>query len=609
MTVIKRIEIRNFRSIHHLIIDGGLKNLNVLVGNNDIGKSNILRALNLFFNNKTDIGKSIDFWEDFNKNIKRSSGKGQYIKIILDIDLKYEKNKYVRWTRQWNNQGVRNIDIKEVFLDDGTASSFIASSRAPGWLDRIIFRYIPAIKAPSYFQHLFEELHDLLNSTYSKQFQENTKSLIQSIQDITTEITTELSESLSLKNKISLPTDLKVFFGSLDFSLELNGRNFNLASRGDGIKVRHIPVVLRFLAQKVNINRKGALDIQTIWGFEEPENNLEMSHAFEVAKKFIEYSAEIQMFITTHSPAFYSLKDDKKNTSCWFVERNIEDSTMVTNIAEETIDIDEKMGILAYITPFVNEKNEEIKKEKEERFKLIDQINSLNPQTKCIVFTEDSADELQMIKAIIEANRFVIEETTFFSYEGKDNLKNAIYASKWLIKEKFKNVKHVIFHRDRDIDGDMIYKKLMDTLPSNYYLFITEGYDLDSYFLNEAHICNIYPELHQAFVKQKIDEAIRDTSEKSIKKLIDGLFQMYHDNKSLTKVHSPSRLEKEAQKLYDEDTLRYSYGKTVLGNLKGKLQHKTTSKNFMVFKPTEHLKLDILRKISGEIWNNNTDDE
>ena|SRR5690554_5620777 len=603
MTVIKRIEIRNFRSIHHLIIEDGLKDLNVFVGNNDIGKSNILRALNLFFNNKTDIGKDIDFWEDFNKNIKRSSGKGQYIKIILDINLKYEKNKYVRWTRQWNNQGVRNIDEKTVFHNDGTHSQFIASSRAPGWLDRIIFRYIPAIKAPSYFQHLFEELHDLLNTTYSKQFQENTKSLIESIQEITTEITEELSESLSLENKISLPTDLKIFFGSLDFSLNLNGRNFNLSGRGDGIKVRHIPVVLRFLADKATLSKKGAVDVQTIWGFEEPENNLEMSHAFEVAKKFMEYSSKIQMFITTHSPAFYSLKDNEKNTSCWFVDRSDENSTTVSNIADGTIDLDAKMGILAFITPFVNDKNEELKREQEERRKLTEQIELLlNPSTKCIVFTEDSADELLMIKTITAANKFKIDETTFFSYDGKDNLKNVIYTSKWLIKEKFKGVEHVIFHRDRDVDGDIIAQYLSKSLPSNYHLFMTEGYDLDSCFIKKEHIKSIYPELEEGFIQQKIDEAINETSEKSIQKLKDGLFQMYHENKTLNKTHSPTKLEKEAKRLFDENKQRYSYGKTVLGNLKSKLQHKINSRPFNIFSPTEYLKIDNLLNISNQLW-------
>lgn len=47
---IRRIEITNFRSIQKIVIDSA--RLQVIVGNNDAGKSNILRALNLFLTHK-----------------------------------------------------------------------------------------------------------------------------------------------------------------------------------------------------------------------------------------------------------------------------------------------------------------------------------------------------------------------------------------------------------------------------------------------------------------------------------------------------------------------------------------------------------------------------
>lgn len=46
------------------------------------------------------------------------------------------------------------------------------------------------------------------------------------------------------------------------------------------------------------------MKVATIWGFEEPENGVELSKAFEMANDFEEFSQDIQMFITTHSPAF-----------------------------------------------------------------------------------------------------------------------------------------------------------------------------------------------------------------------------------------------------------------------------------------------------------------
>ncbi len=52
MPKIRRIKIKNFRSIRNLDIE--VTDLATFVGDNDSGKSNILKALNLFFNDVTE---------------------------------------------------------------------------------------------------------------------------------------------------------------------------------------------------------------------------------------------------------------------------------------------------------------------------------------------------------------------------------------------------------------------------------------------------------------------------------------------------------------------------------------------------------------------------
>ena len=59
------IEIQNFRSIKFMNFEPD--NYNVLFGNNGVGKSNVLRALNLFFNNQTDLDTDLDFEVDLIK--------------------------------------------------------------------------------------------------------------------------------------------------------------------------------------------------------------------------------------------------------------------------------------------------------------------------------------------------------------------------------------------------------------------------------------------------------------------------------------------------------------------------------------------------------------
>lgn len=50
--IITSIRIKNFRSIKNALIK--VKDMNIFVGLNDVGKSNVLKALNLFFNGNTD---------------------------------------------------------------------------------------------------------------------------------------------------------------------------------------------------------------------------------------------------------------------------------------------------------------------------------------------------------------------------------------------------------------------------------------------------------------------------------------------------------------------------------------------------------------------------
>ena len=57
MITIKKITIKNFRSIVNETID--FSDFNCFVGKNDSGKSNVLKALNLFFNGKTDFDTDV----------------------------------------------------------------------------------------------------------------------------------------------------------------------------------------------------------------------------------------------------------------------------------------------------------------------------------------------------------------------------------------------------------------------------------------------------------------------------------------------------------------------------------------------------------------------
>ncbi|PSQ47397.1 ATPase, partial [Halobacteriales archaeon SW_7_65_23] len=90
MDIINRIEISYFRSLYKVDLKE-VGELNVISGSNDAGKSNVLKALNLFFNGFTDWSQSIDFYSDINKSrlreVRSESIKGkQIIWIAITFD-------------------------------------------------------------------------------------------------------------------------------------------------------------------------------------------------------------------------------------------------------------------------------------------------------------------------------------------------------------------------------------------------------------------------------------------------------------------------------------------------------------------------------------------
>lgn len=81
--MISRVSISDFRSIRK--IDLNIEGLFVpIIGVNNTGKSNILRALNLFFNNKTDIDEGLELRTDFHKPERK---KRKVIKVEVEFNL------------------------------------------------------------------------------------------------------------------------------------------------------------------------------------------------------------------------------------------------------------------------------------------------------------------------------------------------------------------------------------------------------------------------------------------------------------------------------------------------------------------------------------------
>src|SRR5262245_8819199 len=108
MKIIKSVEIINFRSIVKLETPFDFNHLNIIVGKNDIGKSNFLKALNLFFNGQTEIGVPFRFQDDFCKHAKVPNKKAPEVVIRVEfaIPYRFKDHEPLVWTKVWRREGL-----------------------------------------------------------------------------------------------------------------------------------------------------------------------------------------------------------------------------------------------------------------------------------------------------------------------------------------------------------------------------------------------------------------------------------------------------------------------------------------------------------------------
>ncbi|UPT58017.1 ATP-binding protein [Dickeya zeae] len=412
---ITRIEITNFRSIQKVVIDSS--RLQIIVGNNDAGKSNILRALNLFFNDETNPGEHFNFNTDYNiYAAQKDSKKAREIKIklLLEIPITYHATNgdLIEWTRSWRSTGFfdeKIIGIKSIIGTRGGRSTqrndIPKRSNIKALLQNVKYVYIPAIKDKEYISKLRSEIYFVVNNVFNDNFSDSSRAFEKSIAENLDGLTQEISDSLGFSSALSLPRDLSSLFGNLDF---LNEMRISLNERGDGIKARHIPLILKYIAEKTKtLQAQGNPPYTFIWGYEEPENNLELTSAIKLALQFKSFVPEpvSQLIITTHSPAFYNLSKHDDDVKCIYIEK---DNSDVTSCESDYSQLDDKMGVMELLSPYIEEVKSRI-----ENFEAVSELGV----DKAVIYVEGSSDKIIIEKAI---SLFIPERVDLIDVITKD---------------------------------------------------------------------------------------------------------------------------------------------------------------------------------------------
>jgi AAA15 family ATPase/GTPase len=470
MKIIERIEIKYFRSFGEKNVKiTDLKDLNIFSGSNDVGKSNILKALNLFFNNEINIGEEFDLNKDLsfiqrdrsqkeleNKRKTRTkedpyaSQRDLFVKVKLFFDrqLQYDKSTTPEkfWVeRYWDKNGVSkqssNIQTAYVKKNKKTPTQSQAAAlqgQLTQFLNSIYFEYVPAVKDRQFLQYLFKKLQKSLFER-DNTFKETSNEINERISGTTIDLFQEFKEKTGIDAQFSIPESLIDFFRTINVSTE-NG--VSLYSRGDGMQARFIPAILNEIS-------KGKKYV--IWGFEEPENSFEYRNAELLAKDFLKtYSKNKQIFITSHTKEFLSLiRGNEESVSLHRVYKTVENGSLV-----ETFKPGKGFNKVQIQKSFW-EGTEETEKKKEN-------FDTLNRIFEDIGFLENDQYIIEKLQNQLKTQRQLLENTDLkIDEQEKINkhltkkLENSILSISQLEQEIEEYKKPILYVEDK---YDQIYK-------------------------------------------------------------------------------------------------------------------------------------------------------
>lgn len=407
--IISRVEINGFRSIDsaHIICNS----VNVFCGLNDVGKSNILRALNLFFNDTTDLGVGFDFNSDYSKlslaKAQRSSKKKQQVKIKV----------YFRAPASYESLRGEQLWVERVYDRYGKMSSEKTSldqSRKKASLTRFVnsirYFYVPALKGALVLEYILGEIgkRNLMKQDdivgLNRKVNENISDLADILRgsaiDIKTSfelpvlvqdfwrrlnINTEFDELSSLDEVANTPKGKRVMLRPEQYQI-------SLTSRGEGVKSKYIPPLLKWI-QKHDNNKF------FIWGIDEPENSLEFKKSQEVADLYFGYySKDTQIFLTSHSLAFIFPANDNEYTTVFRCQKTGQGDMDIRPLddlfkGQSKLDVAEELGALEIQKKTIEEwrfRAEELARYQNRLYKL----------TRSVIYVEGVLDKEYLQKTL-----------------------------------------------------------------------------------------------------------------------------------------------------------------------------------------------------------------
>lgn len=593
MKIIEKIKIEKFRSFGQGTKNGNeilCNELNVYSGKNNSGKSNILKALNLFFKDEVSFGEKFFFEKDYNKAYTGSyGGHIREVKITIyfssqgDAILKngfYIEKRFDRLGKEtYKYFFKKNNDYKEAKEGRQTA-------QFKTFLSKLEYIYIPAVREKRFIQSIFKYFQLLLdkNKNDKKSYTDSFKNLTKLLGKRTKNLEEEFEKFIKIKTSVEAPSTITGILEGISIQTDpeisvdkkIKGArtptkvSVDTFSSGDGIIMSYLPHFLDFLAKQLNTKK-------FIWGFEEPENSLEYSKVQNLSRKFsTDFVKKSQIFITTHSPAFIFLKE-LDNVNFYRIYKNIETdeklsiaSTIEDLEKQKTLFVQENKEEMIHILndeinfiefsndteKFVKEKLQEMEDQVLEIASLTTQLGNLTPKK---IFICEDANGIEIWEKFFE--NYKIKDVKILSSKGCTN----DTVEKWISVENQKNsiyTPKVFREIDRDGWTDEQIKFLENNLEKkNKDLSKTDKYKLSFLPVNEIENFAIISDI--SFTKKLIEDDISFLEDEFNGTVQSNLAQSKYRSDDLFKHSNSGVIQGKMLREAKKDSLKFFPGKEI----------------------------------------------
>lgn len=325
MILITDIRISGFRSLEDVRL-GSLKHCHALVGKNSSGKSNVLRALNLFFNDQVDNGRPLDFAKDFHLRPKAKKKRRISVRVSFALPAEFtfrkqQKNflsglgRTFEIERTWEMDQRRRVSTAHRITRAGKPVPN-ADELAPLFLQLITFRYVPNRSVPA---DILRSESETLAASLVRRMKDQTPGhrLVEELSAAAGKLlegaTRELEASgAPLENPQVAQSALSQMLSVAGFQARApHGGMVQDEGWGAGHQAFFLYQVLRAL--DTDYGRYFGWRQATVWAVEEPESALHRELESRLALLMRTWSLDpanrLQILLTTHSPVFAMASD------------------------------------------------------------------------------------------------------------------------------------------------------------------------------------------------------------------------------------------------------------------------------------------------------------